>query len=187
MLYVFSIRGQGWPRQYVISHAIAVIALDTQHAENINLVIACPVYKRRRVRGYVGTTRDLAMTFFLEALLGTTSSSPINRIVLPVGFGYIAILLTALVALISWLVAVPAELHHLPRVSPYAMIWSYARRESVDSRVKRLILPFALRGEGVVLVYMLGKWGVHVLDANVCLYANYINCFLRMSWHSWSR
>ncbi|GLB43325.1 putative cytochrome P450 [Lyophyllum shimeji] len=73
----------------------------------------------------------------------------------------------ALYALVEYLLAVPAELRHLPKVSPYATIWSYARRESVDSRVRRLILPFARRGEGVVLVYMLGKWGVHILDANL--------------------
>lgn len=73
------------------------------------------------------------------------------------------------VTLVWYLLAVPSDLRHLPRVSPYATIWSYARRESVDRRVKRLILPFAERGEGVVSVYMLGKWGVHVLDANVCL------------------
>jgi cytochrome P450 len=73
----------------------------------------------------------------------------------------------ALFAFVQYLLAVPAELRHLPKVSPYATIWSYARRESVDSRVRRLILPFARRGEGVVLVYMLGKWGVHVLDANL--------------------
>ncbi|KAG6832165.1 hypothetical protein H0H92_004896 [Tricholoma furcatifolium] len=70
-------------------------------------------------------------------------------------------------ALVQYILAVPAELRHLPRVSPYATIWSYARRESVDSRVKRLILPFARRGDGVVLVYMLGKWGVHVIDASL--------------------
>ncbi|RDB23781.1 Docosahexaenoic acid omega-hydroxylase CYP4F3 [Hypsizygus marmoreus] len=72
-----------------------------------------------------------------------------------------------LYAFMQYLLAVPAELRHLPKVSPYLTIWSYARRESVDSRVRRLILPFAKRGEGVVLVYMLGKWGVHVLDANL--------------------
>ncbi|KAG6918169.1 hypothetical protein DXG01_016154 [Tephrocybe rancida] len=68
---------------------------------------------------------------------------------------------------VQYILAVPADLRHLPRASPYATIWSYARRESVDSRVRRLILPFARRGDGVVLVYMLGKWGVHVIDATV--------------------
>ncbi|KAJ3515318.1 hypothetical protein NLJ89_g1839 [Agrocybe chaxingu] len=70
-------------------------------------------------------------------------------------------------ALVQYLLAVPSDLRHLPKVSPYATIWSYAIRESVDRRVKRLIIPFAERGEGVVLVYMLGKWGVHVLDASL--------------------
>lgn len=71
------------------------------------------------------------------------------------------------IVFVQYLLAVPSELRHLPRVSPFATIWSYVLREPVDSRVRRLILPFARRGEGVVLVYMLGKWGVHVLDANV--------------------
>lgn len=77
-------------------------------------------------------------------------------------------LLGLLVAFVQYKLSVPADLRHLPTVSPYATILSYARRESVDSRVKRLVMPFARRGEGVVLVYMLGKWGIHVLDANVC-------------------
>ena len=79
----------------------------------------------------------------------------------------LAVLVGILVVLVRYLLAVPQELRHLPRVSPYATIWSYAIRESVDLRVRRLILPFARRGDGVVLVYMLGKWGVHVLDPNV--------------------
>ncbi|KAG5643881.1 hypothetical protein DXG03_009511 [Asterophora parasitica] len=73
----------------------------------------------------------------------------------------------AVFAFVQYLLAVPAELRHLPKVSPYATIWSYARRESVDSRVRRLIIPFAQRGEGVVCVYMLGKWGVHVIDPDL--------------------
>lgn len=82
-------------------------------------------------------------------------------------FPFICVFLS-IFCVMEYLFTVPSELRHLPKVSPYATIWSYACRESVDSRVRRLILPFAKRGEGVVLVYMLGKWGVHVLDANVC-------------------
>jgi hypothetical protein len=74
---------------------------------------------------------------------------------------------------VEYLLSVPAELRHLPKVSPYTTIWSYARREPVDSRVRRLILPFAGCGEGVVLVYIPGKWGVHVLNANVRSLLNY--------------
>ncbi|KAG6855941.1 hypothetical protein H0H87_009134 [Tephrocybe sp. NHM501043] len=83
-----------------------------------------------------------------------------------VDFLWLSILIL-LFCFMQYVLAVPAELRHLPRVSPYATIWSYARRESVDSRVRRLILPFARRGDGVVLVYMLGKWGVHVIDATL--------------------
>lgn len=71
------------------------------------------------------------------------------------------------VLVIRYNLSVPGNLRHLPRVSPYATLFSYARRESVDSRVKRLILPFARSGEGAVAVYMLGKWGVHIIDAEV--------------------
>lgn len=81
-------------------------------------------------------------------------------------FPFICVFLS-IFCVMEYLFTVPSELRHLPKVSPYATIWSYACRESVDSRVRRLILPFAKRGEGVVLVYMLGKWGVHVLDANL--------------------
>lgn len=72
-----------------------------------------------------------------------------------------------LAAVVHYFLAVPSELRHLPKLSPFATIWSYVIRESVDARVKRLIVPFARRGEGVVLVYMLGKWGVHVIDPNL--------------------
>jgi hypothetical protein len=33
-----------------------------------------------------------------------------------------------LVTLVQYLLAVPSDLRHLPRVSPYATIWSFARR-----------------------------------------------------------
>lgn len=97
-------------------------------------------------------------TFFPEIIHGILSDFRI--------FSIISFLI-GIICCVEYLLAVPAGLRHLPKVSPYATIWSYARRESVDSRVRRLILPFAGRGEGVVLVYMLGKWGLHVLDANV--------------------
>ncbi|TFK34497.1 cytochrome P450 [Crucibulum laeve] len=105
---------------------------------------------------------SLSLSASLEAYLGSVHS---KQLVL-VEYWWLA--LGCLVfAFVQYLLAVPAELRHLPKVSPYATIWSYARRESVDMRVKRLVLPFAQRGEGVVLVYMLGKWGIHVLDANL--------------------
>jgi hypothetical protein len=69
--------------------------------------------------------------------------------------------------LVEYLFAVPSKLRHLPKVSQYATIWSYACREPVDSRVWRLILPFTKCRKGVVLVYMLGKWGVHLMQMYV--------------------
>ncbi|KAH0582491.1 hypothetical protein H2248_010435 [Termitomyces sp. 'cryptogamus'] len=98
-----------------------------------------------------------------DLLLDAYFSIPYYRQLASIDFCWCFVLML-LFAFVRYVLAVPAELRHLPKVSPYATIWSYARRESVDSRVRRLILPFAKRGDGVVLVYMLGKWGVHVLD-----------------------
>ncbi|KAJ6476930.1 cytochrome P450 4F5 [Mycena sanguinolenta] len=76
-----------------------------------------------------------------------------------------AILVLALLAVTThYQLSCPRKLRHLKRVSPYAMLWSYAIRESVGQRVRRLILPLAEEGETAVAVYMLGKWGVHLLD-----------------------
>ena len=61
----------------------------------------------------------------------------------------------------------PAELAHLPRVPVLPLLWSYFTGEVEDVRIKRLLMPFAERGEGVVLVYALGRWIVHVLDEKV--------------------
>ncbi|KAI5822538.1 cytochrome P450, partial [Schizophyllum commune Tattone D] len=61
----------------------------------------------------------------------------------------------------------PAELAHLPRVSVLPLLWSYFTGEVEDVRIKRLLMPFAERGEGVVLVYALGRWIVHVLDEKI--------------------
>ncbi|KAG5652534.1 hypothetical protein H0H81_004691 [Sphagnurus paluster] len=101
-----------------------------------------------------------------SASLDAFLSAFYNKQLAPIDLRWL-VLVGGLYAFVQYLVAVPADLRHLPKVSPYATIWSYARRESVDCRVRRLILPFAKRGEPVVLVYMLGKWGVHVLDANL--------------------
>jgi hypothetical protein len=63
---------------------------------------------------------------------------------------------------------VPAELAHLPRVPVIPTLISYAKGEVEDARIKRLILPFANeKGESVVVIYALGRWIVHVLDAKV--------------------
>ncbi|CAG8978823.1 hypothetical protein HYALB_00013197 [Hymenoscyphus albidus] len=60
--------------------------------------------------------------------------------------------------------AIPANLKHLPLVSTWALFKSYLAAESDDVRIKRLLLPFADRGESVVLVWALGIWTVHILD-----------------------
>ncbi|TFK35801.1 cytochrome P450 [Crucibulum laeve] len=62
----------------------------------------------------------------------------------------------------------PAALHHLPCVPILPLLLSYARKESDDIRIKNLILPYALsKGEGIVLVYAIGMWVVHILDIKV--------------------
>ncbi|KAG1733388.1 cytochrome P450 [Suillus paluster] len=55
----------------------------------------------------------------------------------------------------------------IPLVS---LLRSYASRESDDVRIKRLIMPFANQhSEGVVVVWAMGKWTVHILDLKVKL------------------
>lgn len=76
----------------------------------------------------------------------------------------------ALIAFVcNRLLTPPAELAHLPRVPVLPLLWSYFTGEVEDVRIKRLFMPFAERGEGVVLVYALGRWIVHVLDEKVCI------------------
>lgn len=64
---------------------------------------------------------------------------------------------------------VPAHLRHLPCVPIFPLLKSYLSGEVEDVRLRRLILPFANeKGEGVVLVWALGRWMVHLLDEKVC-------------------
>jgi hypothetical protein len=52
----------------------------------------------------------------------------------------------------------------------FPLLKSYLSGEVEDTRIKRLILPFGNeRGEGIVLVWALGRWMVHILDEKVCL------------------
>ena len=76
----------------------------------------------------------------------------------------------ALCALVVKQFTPPSELQHLPRVPILPLLWSYAKGEVEDIRIKKLIVPFANeKGEGVVVVYALGRWIVHVLDHKVRL------------------
>ncbi|KAK0438636.1 cytochrome P450 [Armillaria borealis] len=59
----------------------------------------------------------------------------------------------------------PSHLRHLPRVAILPLLWSYLTGESEDRRIKRLIVPFSRDAhEHVVLVWVLGRWMVHILD-----------------------
>ena len=83
---------------------------------------------------------------------------------------WVLLLSIALIVLVcNRLLTPPAELAHLPRVPVLPLLWSYFTGEVEDVRIKRLFMPFAERGEGVVLVYALGRWIVHVLDEKVRL------------------
>ena len=63
---------------------------------------------------------------------------------------------------------VPAHLRHLPCVPILPLLKSYLTGEVEDTRIRRLVLPFANeKGEGVVLVWALGRWMVHILDEKV--------------------
>ncbi|EGO03906.1 hypothetical protein SERLA73DRAFT_69725 [Serpula lacrymans var. lacrymans S7.3] len=61
--------------------------------------------------------------------------------------------------------AVPSHLRHLPALPIFSVVWSYICQEPDDVRIKRLILSHAKKySEGVVLVWMFGRWTVHVVD-----------------------
>lgn len=79
----------------------------------------------------------------------------------------VLILIVVIWAVVKQL-TVPKELAHLPSVPTLPLLWSYARAEAENERIERLILPFAnQKGEGVVVVYALGRWIIHVLDYKV--------------------
>ncbi|KAG7442313.1 cytochrome P450 [Guyanagaster necrorhizus] len=59
----------------------------------------------------------------------------------------------------------PSHLRHLPRVATLPLLCSYLTGESEDRRIKRLIVPFSRdTHEHVVLVWVLGRWMVHILN-----------------------
>lgn len=65
---------------------------------------------------------------------------------------------------------VPAHLRHLPRVPVLPLLWSYLSGEVEDTRIRRLILPFLIdKNEPLVLVWVLGRWMVHILDIKALL------------------
>ncbi|KAG0703250.1 cytochrome P450 [Suillus ampliporus] len=68
------------------------------------------------------------------------------------------------------LAPVPSHLRHLPRVPILPLLVSYLSGEVEDVRIKRLILPYANeRGEGLVLVWALGRWMIHILDHKLAI------------------
>ncbi|EGO00251.1 hypothetical protein SERLA73DRAFT_135995 [Serpula lacrymans var. lacrymans S7.3] len=68
------------------------------------------------------------------------------------------------------LFTVPAHLRHLPCVPVLPLLISYLSGEVEDVRIKRHILPFAnQRGEGIVLVWALGRWMIHILDQKLAV------------------
>lgn len=75
----------------------------------------------------------------------------------------------AVVLGVRHLFAVPKNLRHIPRVPVIPTLLSFARGEVEDVRIKKLLLPYANKGEPAVLVYALGRWIVHILDRKVSL------------------
>ena len=65
-------------------------------------------------------------------------------------------------------VCVPRHLRHIPKVPLLPLLFSYISGEVEERRIRRVILPFAQKvNTDVVLVFTLGEWMVHILDAKV--------------------
>jgi hypothetical protein len=79
---------------------------------------------------------------------------------------------------IRQLFAVPKELKHIPAVPVIPTLWSFAKGEVEDVRIKRLLLPYANKGEGAVLVYALGRWIIHILDRKVRILLTLMSCHI---------
>ncbi|KAF8548818.1 cytochrome P450 [Imleria badia] len=65
------------------------------------------------------------------------------------------------------LFAVPEEIRHIPQAPILPTLLSFARGEVEDVRIKKLLLPYAQRGEPAVLMYALDRWIIHVLDSKI--------------------
>ncbi|KAG1733143.1 hypothetical protein EDB19DRAFT_1911724 [Suillus lakei] len=60
--------------------------------------------------------------------------------------------------------SVPPNLQHLPCV-PLPFLQRYASREPDDVHTQYLVMPSTIqRDEGVVVVWEMGKWTVHILN-----------------------
>ena len=79
----------------------------------------------------------------------------------------LVLIILGLAAFVIKAFRVPAELRHLPRVSIVRLLISYLTVEEENHRIQRLLMPFAQRGHGVVVVWALGRWMVHILDEKV--------------------
>ena len=84
---------------------------------------------------------------------------------------WIALIPVTLAVLIVRQLTVPRELRHLPIVPILPLLWSYISGEAENERIERLYVPFANeKGEGLVVVYALGRWISHVLDPKVSFF-----------------
>ncbi|TFK35800.1 cytochrome P450 [Crucibulum laeve] len=81
---------------------------------------------------------------------------------------YPTLLFTALALFLKWIFTPPAKLRHLPRVSFFRVLWSYANKETEEARIRKLYIPFMQeKGEGVAISYALGRWLIHILDPKI--------------------
>lgn len=86
-----------------------------------------------------------------------------------------------LAILAYWIFACPRHLRHLPRVPVWPTLLSFLSGETDADRLRRLVLPYAdAHGHGLVLLWMLGDWYIHVLDPKVSFLTD------RDSRYSWS-
>jgi hypothetical protein len=70
--------------------------------------------------------------------------------------------------LLRMFILCPRELSHIPRIPLVATVISFLSGETESARTLRLHLPLAKQNRsGIVIIWALGEWYVHVLDYKV--------------------
>lgn len=79
-----------------------------------------------------------------------------------------AVVISVVVIFVVPLFRCPKHLRHLPQVPLIPTIISFVSGETEERRVQRLLLPTARRYDsGVVVLWALGDWYVHIVDYKV--------------------
>ena len=112
-------------------------------------------------------TIKLTISILMAQLLTSPISSYRGTLDLSAIVFLLNLMLLISVALFHYCISCPRDLRHLPRVSIIRLLISYLTVEEENHRTQRLLMPFAQRGHGVVVVWALGRWMVHILDEKV--------------------